>query len=308
MTSCLTLCEALGGKASQRGLTARFDRRSALRLGVALSICKVGDSVYANSSRTVVETVVDVELGKESGRAFGPRLQTTVYRRVGSPGGAVLVALHGSAGIHERGQGRWRPSPLARVFVEMGYVVLVPMRSGYAGSTGRAVRPGCDPSVLTLHAGREIADFMVALERMGDLDTRKIVLLGHSAGLLPALGAAALRTPAAVVVVAGFFRGPPTMQCGDDSRLLSHVAMLGEKVKAPSLWLYADNDSYVPIQSARSLFAAYSLGKSDSRWLQITSRATEGHDLLSEPVSQQDWEPHVQRFLRSVGLPGGVGN
>lgn len=71
-------------------------------------------------------------------------LETTVYKPPG-PGPFPLVVInHGKASGPTGLQPRYTPGWAARYFIERGYVVFVPMRTGFSKSTGGYVGGGCN--------------------------------------------------------------------------------------------------------------------------------------------------------------------
>jgi hypothetical protein len=79
-----------------------------------------------------------------AGKNHQSRLETTVFQPNG-PGPFPLVIInHGKDAGRPSAQPRDRFYYMAHAFVERGYAVMVPMRQGFANSTGRYRDRGCD--------------------------------------------------------------------------------------------------------------------------------------------------------------------
>ena len=72
------------------------------------------------------------------------RLQTTVFRPNGSGPFPLIIINHGKDPGRPSHQARDRFYHMATAFVKRGYAVMVPMRQGFAASTGRYNDHGCD--------------------------------------------------------------------------------------------------------------------------------------------------------------------
>jgi dienelactone hydrolase len=86
------------------------------------------------------EQIVQVPAGYDH-RAM---LETTVFRPNGPGPFPLLVINHGKDPGRPSAQPRDRFYHMATAFVKRGYAVMVPMRQGFANSTGRYRDRGCD--------------------------------------------------------------------------------------------------------------------------------------------------------------------
>lgn len=161
--------------------------------------------------------------------------------------GAVLVS-HGNAGNIEM------RLELARVYLELGWSVLLYDYRGYGESTGSPSEAG---TYLDAEAAYE------HLARVEGLAPERIVLHGESLGVAVALELA-LRRPVAAVIAESAFTSLPDMAAEVypflPGRLLARirydnlakVARLG----VPLLLIHSPDDEIVPVEHARRLFAA----------------------------------------------------
>jgi pimeloyl-ACP methyl ester carboxylesterase len=85
------------------------------------------------------------------------------------------------------------------------------------------------------------------------------LLLGHSTGGF-AVTAAAANNPPGVVGILDFAGGHgsagPDRVCSPD-RLVEDADMLGRTARVPALWIYSENDHYIPAALGRRMFEAY---------------------------------------------------
>lgn len=86
------------------------------------------------------ERIVLVPAGN-GGRAM---LETTVFQPNGAGPFPLLIINHGKDAGAPSGQARDRFIFMATAFVKRGYAVMVPMRQGFASSTGRYRDFGCN--------------------------------------------------------------------------------------------------------------------------------------------------------------------
>ena len=79
-----------------------------------------------------------------AGQDHQARLETTVFQPNGPGPFPLIIINHGKDPGHPNLQPRDRFYHMAHAFVERGYAVMVPMRQGFANSTGYYRDHGCD--------------------------------------------------------------------------------------------------------------------------------------------------------------------
>ena len=186
------------------------------------------------------------------------KLEATLYRPDGA-GPFPLVIYSHTAGAKTPARQTVRPTLLAQLLVGQGIAVLAPMRRGRGASEGSPAEPfDCNPGA---HAGGvdnavQDTDAAVAYARtLPFVDASRVVLAGSSRGGLLSLVYAARRPDVAVGVVS--FVGAWTSQSCSRGFHESALAEAGRAARAPSLWLYAENDSYFSTDDVRRYAAAY---------------------------------------------------
>ncbi len=260
----------------------------------------------------MLEEVVRVPLEQRTQSASQVlMLEATVFR-TSEPGRHPLVVIsHGAIGAADKSP-RWRPVEQARWFVARGFVVVVPMRRGNANSEGEWAEGfgPCesanyfDPSVESAKDLVATIDWMAGLPYV---DSKKVLLVGHSAGGFSSLAAAAVRPVVAVFDFAGG-RGSLTSDGGltrtncSPRALVETTRRLGETVKSPTYWFYAENDHYFPPALAHNMFAAFQQASKKGTFVSLPSFESEGHHIFWKPAAMNVWTEQVDRILHDLGL------
>jgi len=199
--------------------------------------------------------------------------------------------------------------PQAEEMARRGWAVAVVLRRGYGSSTGDVAEnagPCSRPNYV--RAGREGAkDLRAAIESLRALpfvDASRILIVGVSAG-----GFAALATVAdppeglrAVISFAGGRGSPsPGVVC-EDNALVRAFGAFGEAARVPTLWVYAENDSYFSPALARRFHDAFTAAGGKAELIVLGPFGDDGHTLFSRRGTAI-WRPLVDDFLRKAGLP-----
>lgn len=248
----------------------------------------------------------------------GPMLETRLVYPRGKGPWPLAVVTHGSpSDAADRRTRRLYPDA-ARWFAAKGFLVAVVTRRGY-GHSGGAWAEGAglcsDPDYLA--AGEATADDIVAavryLTHQKFVDPWRVVLVGQAAGGWGALAAAA-RNPEGVVAAINLAGGRGTryegLVCRSD-HLIEAAAEWGRRDHAPTLWLYAENDTAIKPTLAAKMFDAYAkagAGRAEFHGgfqgefqLVGPTHGIDGHRLLA--AGPATWGPAVEHFLeRFPGL------
>lgn len=243
----------------------------------------------------------------------GVLMRATLFRPLGPGPFPLLVMNHGTTQNGERR--RLLPLPqfetVSPWFVRHGFAVAVPERPGH-GATGGVYREDqgdCDDADFA-GAGRGAADSIAAaivyLRAQPFVRRTGAVVAGHSAGGWAAL-ALASRAPAGLAAAINFAGGlggrsfdQPDNNCAP-KRLIAAAGEFGRTTRVPTLWLYAENDSYFAPRLSGAMAAAFSAagsGKVDYELLPAVGR--DGHFFINEENSASTWGPVVERFLATL--------
>ena len=197
---------------------------------------------------------------------------------------------------------------LSRWFVERGYVVVLPQRRGHGATGGPMAEAigGCaDPDhyrsgLAAADDIRGVADYMAAEPFVAPGET---VVVGISSGGWASLALAA-RSPAsvrAVVNIAGGRGGRPFGRHADtvcsEQRLVEAARAYGSTARIPTLWLYAENDTYFRPGLARALASAWRVGGGEAALHVFPPYGLEGHAMADDRAGWDVWGGTLEAFL-----------
>ena len=239
------------------------------------------------------------------------KLESLIVRPSGEGPFPLAVIAHGAPrDVAQRG--RFAVSsmgPQADEMARRGWAVAVVLRRGYGTSTGNVMEsagPCGRPNYVA--AGREGAkDLRAVVESLRAqpfVDASRILIVGVSAGGFAALATAAdppegLR---AVISFAGGRGSPsPGVVC-EDNALVRAFGAFGETARVPTLWVYAQNDSYFSPGLAQRFYDAFTAAGGRAELIVASPFGDDGHALFSRRGTAT-WRPLVDDFLRKVGLP-----
>lgn len=241
-------------------------------------------------------------------------LEATLFLPDG-PGPFPLVVLsHGTTRepALRLSQKRLRYEIQSWEFVHWGFAVVIPMRRGYGNSGGDyAEEEGLCEQALFYEAGLESAKDLLATVRFLSakpyIDPQKIILAGHSTGGFASLAVASRGFPGLLGVINfGGGRGSMKEKNCSPPRLAEVFEKFGRATRVPTLWIYAEDDTYFPPWLAREMYRAYTAAGGRARLVMLPAFGGEGHFVFPDGRGLALWTPAVSRFLRGLGfrLPG----
>ncbi|QYF92336.1 prolyl oligopeptidase family serine peptidase [Massilia sp. PAMC28688] len=239
-----------------------------------------------------------------AGAANSARLQTTVFRPNGPGPFPLLVINHGKEAGDPRYQSRDRFIFMATAFVKRGYAVLVPMRQGFANSTGTYADHGCN---MTANGMAQAADVLatIAFARTQPwIDEQRIIIAGQSYGGLAtiALGTQAVPGVRGLINFAGGLRDDGA-GCDWRAELVRAFGVYGEANKVPSLWMYGINDSLFGPDLVARMHTAFVRAGGRARLHEFGIFKRDSHGMLASRDGEKIWWPEAERFLQQVGMP-----
>lgn len=236
-------------------------------------------------------------------RGLGTELEATLFKPDGAGPFPLLLLNHGKSAGDARLQERTRYPNAAREFVRRGYVVLVPMRGGFARSTGPYVGQGCNIAANGVAQARDVRaalDFAVTLPYV---DRERIVVAGQSHGGLATL-AFGMQPYPGVRGQINFAGGLRMKQCENwEDRLVQAFSAYGRENRYPGLWFYGENDSFWSVEMIDRMVEAYRAGGGSLNRVAVGRFKNDAHGLLRDRDGVAIWWPHVERFLSELGLP-----
>ncbi|MBL8576304.1 MAG: prolyl oligopeptidase family serine peptidase [Mesorhizobium sp.] len=231
-------------------------------------------------------------------------MRTRVFRPPGEGPFPLVVISHGTEQDPVR-RARSQPAQfkgITKWFLDRGYVVVLPERPGHGGGgTWLEDQGGCDDANYAQAANGAADSIATAVEymrRQSFVRPDGIVLVGHSAGALGSLAYAA-RRPVGIGAIVNFSGGrggrhlnKPLNNCAPD-RLITTVADFGKTTSVPTLWIYAENDTYFPPELSQEMAKAFRDSGGRADYVLLPPIGDEGHfAILSDK-----WTPRLQAFL-----------
>lgn len=237
-------------------------------------------------------------------------MNTLVYWPRGEGPFRLAVFSHGTSSNPEfrREQDLSHFESLALWFARRGFVVAVPQRPGHGETGGDWLEDyGSCSRPDYQHAGAAIADSIatVVSHMVAQRAVRPtgVVLVGHSAGAWGSLAFASRnpRSLAAVVNFAGGLGGrsyqEANVNCAPE-RLIESAAVFGRSARAPTLWIYAANDTYFGPELSARLVAAYRASGGHADYHLIPASGEDGHFAIFSNRESGAWLPILQAFMQ----------
>jgi dienelactone hydrolase len=202
----------------------------------------------------------------------------------------------------------------AVAFAQHGYAAVSIMRRGFGRSEGRfaeALAGTCDDRdylAVGRIAAEDVTGAVATLRGEPWVDPDRVLLLGHSTGGF-AVTAAAANNPAGVVGVMSFEGGHgsagPDRVCSPD-HIVDDAGIFGRTARVPALWIYSENDHYIPASLGRRMFDAYVASGAPAQLHVLAPFGVEGHAMV--PMGPAElWWPPGRRLLEQVAPAHGIG-
>lgn len=246
------------------------------------------------------EQILQVPAGK-GGHA---RLQTTVFRPDGPGPFPLIIINHGKDAGAPSQQARDRFIYMATAFVKRGYAVMVPMRRGFAGSTGRYVEYGCNMTANGLGQASDVRDSLDFARKLPWVDSDRIVVAGQSYGGLATLAMGTQHIPGVrgLINFAGGLRDN-TNRCDWKSELVRAMRTYGGGSPLPSLWMYGENDSLFSPELVTRMHDAYVRAGGNARLVEYGAFRRDAHGLIGSREGEKVWWGETEQFLKRIGMP-----
>jgi dienelactone hydrolase len=193
---------------------------------------------------------------------------------------------------------------MATAFVKRGYAVMVPMRQGFANSTGRYRDYGCDMTANGYSQANDILDALRYAREQPWIDADHIVIAGQSYGGLATIALSGKELPGVrgLLNFAGGLKDNSN-RCAWRSSLVSAFATYGTNGKIPSLWMYGENDSLFGPDLAARMHAAFEQAGGNARLVEYPAFKRDAHGMLASRDGEKIWLGEADKFLEEVGMP-----
>lgn len=195
-------------------------------------------------------------------------------------------------------------------FAQHGYAAVSIMRRGFGRSEGRfaeALSGTCDSRdylAVGRMAAEDVSGAVATLRKEPWVDPDRVLLLGHSTGGF-AVTAAAANSPSGVVGILNFAGGHgsagPDRVCSP-GHLVEDTGILGRTTRVPALWIYSENDHFIPATLGRRMFEAYVASGAPAQLQVLPPFGVEGHAMLVMGPAEL-WWPFAESFLNGLRLP-----
>lgn len=298
------------------GLRLRNDRRSAFAHLVAAAIAGVLAWAAIVQAAPPVAGPAGAEGGPQREQLWlvpsplkGVLMHSYLYRPAGDGPFPLAVINHGSDEDPARRARVALPQfpALAAWLVARGYAVLLPQRPGHGVTGGRYLEGqgfcgSPDFKRAGLAAAYSIESAIDFMQAQSFVQPDGIVVIGNSAGGWAAL-ALASRNPAGVSAIVDFSggrggrdRNKANNNCAPD-RLVAAAGAYGGTARIPTLWLYAENDTYFAPELSRQMANAFSAAGGNAEYHLLPAVRGDGHALISTAGDEATWMRPLKAFL-----------
>lgn len=280
-------------------------RRLVCSASLALATLFNAGMAQANTSEFQLNEEIVMLPVTENGERL--QLETTIFRPPGNGPFPLLLMNHGKDRGNPTNQKRDRFLAMSREFVKRGYAVAVPMRKGFAKSSGQYSDFGCNMKDNGQLQADDVQAALTALVKENWVDPDRILVAGQSYGGLATMAFGTRPFPGVrgMLNFAGGLRVDGG-NCQWREALVSAVTDYAAKTTLPSLWFYGENDSYFNPELARQMFHAYQSAGGQAQLIAFGKFKADAHGLAGSRDGVAIWWPETERFLQSVGLPTAV--
>ena len=235
----------------------------------------------------------------------------TSYKPIGSGPFPILILNHGRSGTDRSQPARFRYTQQARFFVKLGFAVFVPTRIGY-GAQGIETDPeysgDCNKknyAPMAEAASKQVLAALAFAKQQSHTDPKRVVVVGQSVGGYTAIATAAKNPDGLIAAInfAGGSGGNPQTRPGEPCegyKLEKIFAEFGAKSKAPTLWIYTENDQYFAPKYSQAWHQAFVKSGGLAEFNLLPAFAADGHTLFTAGMPL--WEPIVGKFLQAYGF------
>lgn len=241
----------------------------------------------------------------------GERGLQALFVRPDAPGRYPLVVFsHGAPrnAAERRKMSPYGSYPVALEFVRRGYAVAIVMRRGYGTSGGNYIEGvACDSDGNFTRSGLlAAADIRAAIDfvsKRADVDPNVVIAAGESAGGFSSLALSSLAPQGlkAVISFAGGRGSTGPFQICQQGKLEQAFANYGKTSRVPTLWIYAENDTFFEPKVAQAFYRAFTGTGGIAEFIAHPRHGEDGHNFIYRGIDL--WAAYLDDFLRKHRLP-----
>ncbi|MEO1206114.1 MAG: hypothetical protein AAFV45_07255 [Pseudomonadota bacterium] len=264
----------------------------------------------ADMNETVHRVPVTVPLW--NGEYRSGEMIVTAYKPEGLGPFPAIIHHHGTDPQKRAHPKRFRQFWYAKHWVSRGFAVFAVTRLGF-GDTGlepfpELIRGPCtDPNFTTAYDA--LADQSEAalryLRRLPHVNDRQILLSGQSRGgstVIAHIGRGDDGVIGGINFAGSYQYNEARNRHEECGRANVHAlnSAFGRKARAPTLWIFGEDDTTSPVDIAEDRYQAFRRGGGEGMFQVIAKQSDlNGHYVITRP---RLWAADVDRFVRSVGI------
>jgi len=227
----------------------------------------------------------------------------------------VVIISHGTAvDSYTRTHSRFDYAYASEYFLRKGFIAVVPMRRGYAGSDGSWIADSIgscsdpDYSSAAREASRDLLAVINYVKSLPYANKQRILLSGTSSGGFTSLAAASLNIEGVIGVLnfaggqGGLSRSEPYGHACNEQRLIEAMGSFG-KAQVPTLWVYSEDDPFFRPELAQAMFEDFLKNGGKGKLVIVPPF---GHALLSREEGRNIWAPYSDAFLYELNMGSGI--
>jgi dienelactone hydrolase len=247
---------------------------------------------------------------RADGSTYTVNLDAIIYRPDDAKKHPLVVINHGYDPVNFKSRYVEDFQRQALEFARRGWVAIAFSRRGYGHSGGYFIEGvgACNLHSFVRGGVVPLADMREVLRFMGTqayVDASNVVAVGHSGGGFAMIALAAKPLPGvrATINFAGAIRPSDSnnLPCFNET-LIKAATDFGKTAHIPTLWIYAENDTYSPAALGRQMHKAFVDAGGNAEFITGIWFPNEGHRLFFYPQGIPIWTPYVDAFLEKQGL------